>query len=106
MAREKHQTIKELDPSDDEVLEVTGPVIWTHAVMDSLSEAIGSTMTYHNKTSVDTARLYRDILVLPINGFGMDQEHSGSARGEAHPAALAQHRFNRSWMHGWNNPIP
>ncbi|CAF9910111.1 MAG: hypothetical protein HETSPECPRED_009614 [Heterodermia speciosa] len=100
LARRHGKSIRDLEPSDDEVVEVTGPVIWTRAVMESLSEATGTSMSYVNMTGLKEPTLFGDILVLPIDGFGAGQPHSGSTR-EGDADAYARHLFKGSWKHGW-----
>ena len=102
LARRHGRAIRDLEPSDDEVVEVTGPTIWTRAVMESLSEATGTSMSYVNVTGIKEPKLFGDILVLPIDGFGAGQPHSGSTR-EGDADAYARHLFKGSWKHGWNN---
>ena len=97
-------TIGELNPSDDEVVQVTGPLIWTKVVFDALSEATGTNMSFSNLTGMTEPKLFGDIYVLPVNGFGAGQPHSGSWRGEGHPPdALIRHGWKGSWKHGWHN---
>ncbi|KAG7009456.1 initiation-specific alpha-1,6-mannosyltransferase [Physcia stellaris] len=102
LARRKGKAIRELEPTDDEVIEVTGPAIWTRAVMESLSEATGTTMSYVNMTGMKEPTLFGDILILPIDGFGAGQPHSGSTRDGDSPNAYSRHLFRGSWKHGWN----
>lgn len=103
LARRHKTTIHELQPSDDEVIETTGPTPWTEAVMESLSEATGTNMSYLNMTGMKKPTLFGDILILPIDGFGIGQPHSGSTRGGGEDGAYAKHLFKGSWKHGWNN---
>ena len=97
-------TVAGLNPSDDEVITVTGPVIWSRAVMEALSEATGTLMSHKNVTGMQEPKLFGDILVLPINGFGSGQPHSQSYRGEGTaPDAMVRHMWKGSWKHGWSN---
>ena len=48
LASRHNTTIHELQPTDDEVIEVTGPAIWIKVVIESLSDATGTSMSYLN----------------------------------------------------------
>jgi len=102
LAKRHRIKVSELQPTDDEVLNTTGPAIWTRVVFESLSIAAGSEVTYRNVTGLKAPRLFGDILVLPINGFGTGQPHSGSNR-DGDDSALIRHQFKGSWKHGWSN---
>ena len=95
-------TIASLQPDDDEVVQLSGPVIWTRAVLQTLSEATGTEMSYLNFTGMTKPRVFGDVLILPINGFGTGQLHSGSVRMGAEDA-LILHGWKGSWKHGWSN---
>ena len=104
LAKNNATTIEKLNPSDQEVITVTGPVIWTQAVFDSLSEATGTSMSHVNMTGMTEPRLFGDVLILPVNGFGSGQPHSRSWKGEGNaPEALVRHMWKGSWKHGWSN---
>lgn len=101
MARRNATTIAALKAKDKEVGDVTGPAIWTRVVMESLSIATGSLVTYKNITGLKEPRLFGDILILPIDGFGTGQSHSGSNQ-EDDDSALVRHHFSMFWRHdGW-----
>jgi alpha 1,6-mannosyltransferase len=103
IAKRHNVSVGDLRPSDEEVMEITGPAIWTEAVMESLSEATGTSMSYINMTGMKESTLFGDILILPIDGFGIGQPHSGSTRGGGEDGAFVRHLFKGSWKHGWNN---
>lgn len=69
-AREKGTKIAALKVQDKEVIDVTGPTIWTRVVMQSLSIETGTTVTYKSITGLNERSLFADILILPIDGFG------------------------------------
>lgn len=103
MAKENGTTIAALKVKDKEVGEVTGPAIWTRVVMQSLSIASGTSVTYENITGLKEPRLFGDILILPIDGFGSGQPHSGSSKSDDVDTALVRHRFGMFWRHdGWD----
>jgi alpha 1,6-mannosyltransferase len=84
--------------SDDEVLNITGPAAWTPVVFDFLSQAVGARVDWRNLTGMISPRLYGDILVMPINAFTSGVPHSGSVDGS--PDALVTHSFGGSWRGG------
>ena len=104
LAAKNQTTIAELNPLDDEVIPATGPVVWTHAIMDALAEIMGASVGYENFTKMTEPRLVGDVLVLPVDGFGTGQPHSGASRAEVDPStAMVRHLWKGSWKHGWNN---
>lgn len=80
IAESNKMTIAELQPNDDDVIQLSGPVIWTRAVLKTLSEATGTEMSYRNFTGMQEPRVFGDVMVLPVNGFGTRQLHSGDVR--------------------------
>ena len=101
----KMTSLADFQPTDDEVLQITGPVIWTQAVMEAMSEATGTEMSYLNFTGMIEPRMFGDVLVLPIDGFGAGQPHSNSTRDEHHGPGdiFVRHQWKGSWKHGWGN---
>lgn len=105
-AAERNKTsVADFQPIDDEVVQVSGPVIWTQAVMEAMSEATGTEMSYLNITGMTEPRLFGDVLVLPIDGFGAGQPHSNSTRDDNQGPGdfFVRHQWKGSWKHGWNN---
>lgn len=104
-AENNNTSIADFKPSDDEVVQVSGPVIWTEAVMEAMSEGTGTEITYLNITGMTEPRLFGDILVLPIDGFGAGQPHSNSTRDEHQGPGdfYVRHQWKGSWKHGWSN---
>ncbi|KAL2164739.1 hypothetical protein VTH06DRAFT_34 [Thermothelomyces fergusii] len=81
-----------------EVMNSTGPAAWTDVVWAQLQEYDSSLTDIKNLSYMDAPRLYGDIVVLPIDGFGMGQPHSDSTNdGTIPPDALVRHLFNGSW---------
>ena len=99
MAGRNNTSIANFKPSDMEVLQLSGPVIWTHEVMEAMSEVTGSEMSYLNFTGMTEPRLFGDALVLPIDGFGAGQPHSNSTRDDNQgPGNIyVRHHFKGSW---------
>lgn len=96
---ETHQVpLEKVAPTSFEVMNSTGPAAWTDVVFEQLQ--------LHNKSMTDTKdlsfmdgpKLYGDILVLPIDGFGMGQKHSKSTHDGSIPEdAYVKHLFRGSW---------
>lgn len=84
--------------SSFEVMNSTGPAAWTDVVFAQLQEYDNTLTDYQNLSYMAEPTLYGDILVLPIDGFGMGQPHSGSTKdGTIPPDALVRHLFNGAW---------
>ncbi|KAI9732345.1 MAG: hypothetical protein M1834_001552 [Cirrosporium novae-zelandiae] len=79
-----------------DVLNTTGPNIFTDAVFEHLAKATATNFNYSNITNLTEPRLVEDVLILPITGFGAGQQHSNSRRPESN-SALVQHMFKGSW---------
>ena len=89
---------EQLQPSSFEVMNSTGPAAWTDVVFEQLREYDPSLNTTHDLSFMTEPKLYGDILVLTIDGFGMGQSHSHSTHDGTIPdAALAKHLFRGSW---------
>lgn len=80
-----------------EVLEATGPGMISDVVFevirDQLPDQEISWATFHDQKE---AKLYGDVLILPINGFAGGQKHSHSDNPE-YGEKLVHHYFSRSW---------
>ena len=100
LAKKHKTTVANITPWDDEVTQTTVPVIWSRVVFESLSAATNMKITYRNITGIKEPRLFGDILILPIHGFGTGQPHSGSNRDGA-DTALIRHQFKGLWKHRW-----
>ncbi|TDZ65960.1 Initiation-specific alpha-1,6-mannosyltransferase [Colletotrichum trifolii] len=102
-----HELIQKHNPTGDdpswkptsfEVMNSTGPAAWTDVVWEYLQETDDSLTDIRNLSSLGPPRLFRDALVLPIDGFGMAQPHSGSTNDGSIPeVALVKHLFGGSW---------
>lgn len=55
---------------------VNGPGIWSEIIMESLSSATGTKLSYPNITGLLEPRLFGDILVLPVDTLRMQSGHS------------------------------
>jgi alpha 1,6-mannosyltransferase len=85
-------------PSSFEVVSTTGPAAWTDAVFDLLKRHDPTLVSTKNLSYMAGAKLFGDILVLPVDGFGMGQPHSHSTNdGTVPEQALVKHLFSGSW---------
>lgn len=91
-------SVNELNPTSFEVMNSTGPAAWTDVVFEALQEHDSSLETTKDLSFMTAPKLYGDILVLNIDGFGMGQPHSHSTNDGTIPeAALMRHLFRGSW---------
>ena len=96
LAFKQGKTIAGVHASFDEVLDTTGPAIFTEAVFEILSATTGTNFTWVNVTRLARPRLVGDVLILPVAAFGSGQAHSGSP-GPEHEEVLVEHLFKGSW---------
>ncbi len=89
LAMETETMVADLRPSDEEVGRIGG-VVWTRAVLKTLSEGTGTEVGWRNFTGMRELRVFGDVLVLPVNGFGMGRLRSGGGR-EGDRGALVRH---------------
>lgn len=91
----------QLRPSSFDVMNSTGPAAWTDVVFAQLQEFDPSLKTTKDLSGLKAPRLIGDVLVLPVDGFGMGQQHSHSTNDGSTPAAaLVKHIFKGSWREG------
>ena len=89
-----------LHPTNFEVLNSTGPAAFTDVVFDYLRDNNPGLVTHlRNFSYMTEPKLYGDVLILPIDGFGIGQVHSNSSSGKPpYPAnALVKHNFRGGW---------
>ena len=96
LAQKQGTTVSGIKTSFHDVLDTTGPGLFTEAVFEGLSYSTGTNFTWHNVTGLLTPKLVGDILILPINAFGSGQAHSNSGSPEE-DTALVEHLFRGSW---------
>lgn len=93
--------VEHLRPTDKEVIVTTGPALWTASVIKYLRGRGYHNVSYSDFSGLREPKLMDDILILPIDAFGVGQPHSNSSESaEESPDALAQHLFSMSWRHG------
>lgn len=59
-AGRNNTSIANFKPSDMEVLQVSGPIIWTHAIIEVMSEAMGTNISYLKFKGMKEPRLFGD----------------------------------------------
>ena len=96
LAFKQECTLSALKPSYREVLDATGPAMFTDAIFEAMSISTGTNVTWHNVTGLQSPRLVADTLILPINGFGAGQAHSNSGSTDGKDV-LVTHLFKGSW---------
>jgi alpha 1,6-mannosyltransferase len=95
---EHKTTLDRLHPSSFEVMNSTGPSAWTDVVFKNLQEREPTLTKLKDLTLMTQPKLYGDMLILSIDGFGMGQDHSKSTNDGSIPdAAFLKHNFRGSW---------
>jgi alpha 1,6-mannosyltransferase len=98
LEREHHVEVQRVKPTSFEVMNSTGPAAWTDVVFEALQEVEPGLTDTKDLSGMLGPKLYGDILVLTVNGFGVGQDHSGSVNDGTIPdAALVKHLFRGSW---------
>ncbi|KAK7980931.1 hypothetical protein PG989_013388 [Apiospora arundinis] len=91
-------TMARLQPTNFETVNSTGPAAWTDVVFEHLQRADPQITNLMDLSGMKEPRLIGDILVLPIDGFGMGQAHSGATNDGSIPdGAMLKHLFRGSW---------
>nr|KAK5432364.1 hypothetical protein LTR18_011121 [Exophiala xenobiotica] len=80
-----------------EVLEATGPGMYTDVIMEVLRDQ-GISVTWDMFHNLKRPSLQGDVLVMPINAFAGNQGHSHSGEPE-YGDKFVEHYFGRSWYH-------
>ena len=96
LALQQETTLAGVKPSFKQVLDTTGPGIFSEAVFEILSTSTGTNFTWLNVTGIRHPMLVDDIVILPITAFGSGQGHS-NAQSPDHEEAFVQHLFKGSW---------
>jgi alpha 1,6-mannosyltransferase len=84
---------------DNNVIEFTGPAVWTDVIFDFLNDeryfdmsTTKGNITWKDFTGMTQAKKVGDIVVLPITSFSPGVEQMG-AEGYDHPMAFVKHEF-------------
>lgn len=81
-----------------EILEWTGPGIWTDVAFDYMNEKSNEIIDYKFFTGRGDASQVGDIIILPITSFSPGVGHMG-AKAITDPLAFVRHHFEGSWKH-------
>ncbi|KYK60916.1 alpha-1,6-mannosyltransferase Och1 [Drechmeria coniospora] len=101
---EKGITLAELKAESADVMVLTGAAAWTDNVLAQLQRYEPAITSLRDLSGLKEPRLVGDILILPINGFGMGQSHSGSSNDGTIPHdAMTRHNFHGSWRNDGSN---
>ena len=93
---EQSKTVGDMHASYKEVLDSTGPALFTRSVMETIAIQTQTDFTWKNITGMTEPTLFGDVLILPINAFGSGQAHSHSGPGDGDDV-LVNHLFAGSW---------
>lgn len=96
LAIRQNTTIENIEASYMDVMDTTGPGVFAESVYAGLSEIEGGKVDSANLTGMKEPRLFRDVLVLPVTGFGAGLPHS-EAGSVDDDGAFVQHLFAGSW---------
>ncbi|EHK49766.1 glycosyltransferase family 32 protein [Trichoderma atroviride IMI 206040] len=90
--------VNKLKPGSFEVMNSTGPAAWTDVVFEQLQQYNPILNDTQDLSFMEEPTLIGDILILPIDGFGMGQVHSASTNDGSIPeGAMMKHLFTGSW---------
>ena len=96
LARYYECAIEDLEPSEEDVLKTTGPVKWTETIIEYLSSVTDSQLDHRPFRGLQVPRLYGDVMILPIDGFGTGMPHSNSSDVNT-AATMVRHNFRGTW---------
>ncbi|CAI4211213.1 unnamed protein product [Parascedosporium putredinis] len=86
----------------DNVIEFTGPAIWTDALFDYFNDgkffkkANTNVIDWHNFTGMTAPKKVGDVVVLPITGFSPGVKQMGAGEYDD-PQAMVKHEFEGTW---------
>ena len=96
LAQKQNTTIAGIQASYMDVMDTTGPGIFSQSIYQGLSQVSGQVVEPSSLTGMKEPRLFGNVLVLPVTSFGAGIGHSGA--GEVtDPAALVHHMFAGTW---------
>ncbi|PSK46398.1 Initiation-specific alpha-1,6-mannosyltransferase [Elsinoe australis] len=85
--------------AQNEVLDMTGPKIFTAAVHEGIEKMLGREVDLKEFSMLPGPKLFGDVLVFPINAFASGVPHSG-AKDHGNEEQLVHHWFRGTWKHG------
>ncbi|PHH91584.1 hypothetical protein CDD83_11120 [Cordyceps sp. RAO-2017] len=97
MAKEQNQPFSHLSIRSEDVLQTTGPKIWTNSIFEYL-QRYEPGLQDSDLSGLREPRLIGDVLIYPIDGVAMGVPHSGATNDGSIPdIALLKHKFLGSW---------
>jgi len=96
LARFKRTDLRGLKLTKDEVMQATGPGLYTDVVIEVLREQLGEDLSLEDFSGQKEPKLFGDVLVLPVRGFASGQKHSHSNDPE-YGEVFVKHHFGKSW---------
>ncbi|EME38344.1 glycosyltransferase family 32 protein [Dothistroma septosporum NZE10] len=96
-------TAKIVAHTTDDVLDSTGPHVFTKSVLEALSSQMGRPVDYRDLSNIDEPRLLGDVLIMPISSFASGQEHPASGAWGNDQQLISHH-----WkgFQGWKTHYP
>ncbi|KAI5467840.1 nucleotide-diphospho-sugar transferase [Mariannaea sp. PMI_226] len=106
-ALEYKRTGKFVNFKDKDVVELSGPAIWTDIIMEYFNDerffdmkSSKGKIDYHNFTGMEEGRRVGDVVVLPITSFSPGVGQMG-AKEPDDPMAFVKHDFEGTWKPEW-----
>ncbi len=96
LAEKRNTTIATLEASYEDIIDTTGPGLFSEFIWQELSRITGTTVTSSNLTGLTEPRLIEDVLILPVTGFSPGMPHS-NAKGPEDEHAMVHHLHVGSW---------
>lgn len=101
LTKKKSATLKSF--KDKNVIEFTGPAVWTDAIFDYMNDdkyfdmSTGKgNITWRDFTGMNVAKKVGDVVVLPITSFSPGVQQMGAGDYED-PMAFVKHEFEGTW---------
>ena len=96
LAETQNCTLSTIQAFYKDVIDTTGPGVFSETVYHGLSDITGTNFTSSNLTGLKEPRLIGDVLILPVTAFAPGVPHS-NAGGVEDESALVQHLYHGSW---------
>ena len=96
LAEKQNRTLGTVEASYQDVIDTTGPGVFSECIYRELSHVIGTELIPTNLSGLTEPRLIGDVLILPVTGFTPGVPHS-NAGGPEDKNAMVQHLFAGSW---------
>ncbi|CAD6592665.1 MAG: hypothetical protein ASARMPREDX12_006343 [Alectoria sarmentosa] len=96
LAERQNSTLAAIEASYEDVIDTTGPGVFSECIYDGLSLITGTNVTSSDLTGLTEPRLIGDVLILPVTAFAPGVPHS-NAGGPEDKSALVHHLYKGSW---------